>query len=219
MRDEKDAATGAGPRTARTFVATIAVSLVATATFWWGTDGLGAFTAEAARREQVLRDPRPIPAVQMEDQDGHRLALEDYRGRRVAVEFIYTRCASVCRTLGTAFRQIRDAIEREEPGNDLALLSVSFDPDYDDRAALKTWSEAHGADGRRWRVVRIADAARLASLLDAFGVVVIADELGGYEHNAAIHLLERDGRLARIADIEAPGRFLAELGELPGAGS
>lgn len=219
MRGGNEAESRAGPRPARTLVATIVVSLVATATFWWGTDGLAAYTAEAARREQVLRDPRPIPAVQLEDQNGHRFALADYRGRRVAVEFIYTRCPGVCRTLGTTFRQIRDAIESERPGDDLALLSVSFDPEHDDRAALKTWSEAHGADGRRWRVVRIADEEALASLLEAFGVVVIPDEFGGYEHNAAIHLLERDGRLARIADIEEPRRFLAELDGLRGAGS
>lgn len=212
MRDANGTSRRADPRPVRTFVATIVVSLVAAATFWWGTDGLAAFTAESARREQVLRDPRPIPAVQLEDQDGHRLTLEDYRGRRIAVEFIYTRCADVCRTLGTTFRQIRDTIEREQPGNDLALLSVSFDPEHDDRAALKTWSDAHGVDGRRWRVVRIDDPSRLASLLDAFGVVVVADRLGGYEHNAAIHLIGRDGRLVRIADIEAPDRFVAGIG-------
>lgn len=195
----------------RTIFATVAVSLAATATFWWGTDGLSALTAEAARRQQVLREPRPIPHARLEDQHARPLALADFGGRRVAVEFIYTRCATVCRNLGTSFRQIRDAIERDEPGNDLVLLSLSFDPEHDDPAALKAWVEAHGADGRRWRVARIAEPARLAALLEAFGVVVVADGFGGWEHNAAIHLLGRDGRLVRISDIEEPARFLAEL--------
>jgi len=198
----------------RTIFATTAVSLVAAATFWWGTDGLSAFTAEAARRQQVLLEPRPIPAVRLEDQHARSLTLADFDGHRVAVEFIYTRCATVCRSLGTAFRQIRDEIEREAPDNDLVLLSLSFDPEHDDPAALKAWGDTHGVDGRRWRVARVAEPAQLAPLLAAFGVVVVADGLGGWEHNAAIHLLERDGRLVRIADIEEPARFLAELDAL-----
>ncbi len=210
MSRQTSARTGTG--TGRTVGASLAISLAALATFWWGTDGLRAFTAETARREQVLRSPRPIPVVELEDQDGRRLALDDYRGRRIAVEFIYTRCPSVCRSLGTAFRQIRDAVPPQHLGNDFALLSLSFDPEHDDPAALKGWADAHGADGRHWRVARIADPAQLAALLEAFGVVVVPDGLGGYEHNAAIHLLERDGRLARIADIEEPRRFLAEIG-------
>lgn len=203
----------------RTVFATIAVTLAATATLWWGTDGLSAFTAEAARRAEVLRNPRAIPPAQLEDQDARRFTLEELRGRRVAVEFIYTRCPTVCRSLGTAFRQIRDAVEQRDPGNDLALLSLSFDPGHDDPAALRAWAEAHGADGRRWRVARIADAGHLQPLLDAFGVVVVSDGLGGYEHNAAIHLLERDGRLVRIDDIEAPQRFLADIQLAPRSGS
>lgn len=196
----------------RATVATLVVSLAALAAYWWGTDGLRAFTAETARREAVLRAPRPVPAVPLEDQDGRRFTLDEYRGRRVAVEFIYTRCASVCLSLGTAFRQIRDAVPPQKLGSEFALVSLSFDPEHDDPAALSTWAAAHGADGRYWRVARAADPARLQALLDAFGIVVVPDGLGGFEHNAAIHLLGPDGRLARIADIEDPRGFLANIG-------
>lgn len=199
-------------RAGRAGFATLAILLAAAGTFWWGTDGLRAFTAEAARREQVLRSPMPIPAVAFEDQDGRRFTLDEYRGRRVAVEFVYTRCASICRSLGAAFRQMRDAVPADRLGADFALLSLSFDRARDDPAALKAWAFANGADGRHWRIARIADEAQLEALLGAFGVVVIPDGLGGYEHNAAIHLLDADGRLVRISDIEEPRRFLAEIG-------
>jgi protein SCO1/2 len=199
-------------RPGRAIGTSLAVLLVATVTFWWGTDGLRAFTAESARRERVLRSPQPMPPVALEDQHGQLFTLDDYRGRRVAVEFVYTRCASVCRSLGAAFRQLRDAVPAQRLGSEFALLSLSFDPAHDDPAALGAWAATHGADGRHWRVARIADPARLRALLDAFGVMVIPDGLGGYEHNAAIHLLDAQGRLARISDIEAPRRFLADIG-------
>ena len=83
----------------------------------------------------------------------------------------------------------------------------------DDVAALREWATRHGADGQRWRVARPRDPPRTAALLSAFGVVAVPDGLGGYEHNAAIHLLDDAGRLVRISDIEAPQAFIAALTE------
>lgn len=198
----------------RTWLATLAVLVTALGVFGWATDGFSAFTAEAARRAAVLRQPRPIPPVMLEDQHGRSFTLADYRGRPLAVEFIYVRCDSVCRSLGAAFRQIRDALPTTGAGGP-ALLSISFDPLNDDVAALREWATRHGADGQRWRVARPRDPPRTAALLSAFGVVAVPDGLGGYEHNAAIHLLDDAGRLVRISDIEAPQAFIAALERLP----
>ena len=63
-----------------------------------------------------------------------------------------------------------------------------------------------------WRVARLSDDAAIATLLDAFGVIAIPDGRGGYEHNAAIHLIDRNGRLVRISNIEAPQAFVRAAG-------
>ena len=151
----------------------------------------------------------------LEDQDGRAFSLQDYRGRLLAVEFIYTRCTTICRTLGMAFRQIRDHLPQPMLGRDFALLSISFDPERDDSASLKAYGDAYGADGEHWRIARVRNAADLKPLLDAFGIVVIPDGLGGFEHNAAIHLLDRDGRLAQISDIDEPITFAARVAAWP----
>ncbi len=197
-----------GGALARTVTAGVLVMLAGAGALGWGTDGFRAYTAETARREQVLRRPRPLPAVSLEDQDGRPFRLQDYRGRSVAVEFIFTRCETLCRALGAAFKQIRGQLP---PGSDVALVSVSFDPRRDDPPALKRYAQAHGADGEQWRVARPLSEADLGPLLEAFGVVVIPDGLGGFEHNAAIHLLDRQGRLVQISDIGEPASFVAGL--------
>jgi len=199
----------------RALIASVVVTLAATGVFSWATDGFSAFTAETARRVEVLRHPRPIPPVVLEDQNGRAFTLADYRGRQLALEFIYVRCDSVCRSLGAAFRQLSEALPAGVLGRDIALLSISFDPRNDDLAALREWAGKQGADGEHWRVARPRDAGQTAALLQAFGVVVVPDGLGGYEHNAAIHLLGRDGRLVRISDIEAPRDFIAALAPQP----
>jgi protein SCO1/2 len=53
---------------------------------------------------------------------------------------------------------------------------------------------------RLWSLARVNDSAELKRVLTIFGIVVIQDESGGFTHNAAIHLVDRHGRLARIYD-------------------
>ncbi len=193
---------------------TTLVTVLATGAWWWSTDGFSAFTAESARRVDILRAPRPLPDAVLEDQDGRPFHLQDYRGRLLAVEFIYTRCATVCRSLGDAFRQIRDRVPPDSLGHDIVLLSISFDPERDDPASLKGYGLSHGADGTNWRIAWVPDAAQLKTLLDAFGIVAIADGMGGFEHNAAIHLVGRDSRLIEISDLDAPIPFARKLAAL-----
>ena len=198
----------------RSVAASALVILLGSGVLWWGTDGLAAFTAETARRADILRSPRRLPAVVLEDQDGRAFRLQDYQGRLLAVEFIYTRCTTLCRSLGMAFKQIRDRVPQQALEHDFALVSISFDPDRDDPSSLKAYGQTYGADGTHWRIARVRSAADLKPLLTAFGIVVIPDGLGGYEHNAAIHLVGRDGRLAQISDLNEAVPFVTKLAAL-----
>lgn len=195
----------------RTIAAALLVAALGGSLLWFGTDGLAAFTSEAARRNAVSSQPRPVPAALLEDQDGRLFQLQDYRDRLVAVEFVYTRCATVCTVLGAGFRQIRDSIPAAALGRDFVLVSISFDPGKDTPERLKAYAERFGADGRAWRVARVSRESDLKAMLDAFGITVIPDGLGGFEHNAAIHLLDRSGRLALIADYGEPLAFAAHV--------
>lgn len=174
---------------------------------WWGTDGLRAFSSEGARRLAVEEHPRPLPPLVLIDQDGAPLDFPALAGRRLLVEFIYTSCPTICTTLGLSFQQV--AAARPEGGDPL-LLSISFDP-ADDTAALRRYAERFQADGRVWRVTRVADQTALAPLLQAFGVVAIPDGLGGYVHNAAIHEVNRHGHLVRVHDYDAGARVLVAM--------
>ena len=64
----------------RSVVTTTLVISLGSWFFWWATDGFTAFTAETARRVEILRSPRPLPMVTLEDQDGNKFSLQDYQG-------------------------------------------------------------------------------------------------------------------------------------------
>jgi protein SCO1 len=166
---------------------------------WTETDGLRALTAESARRLAVAGAPVVVPPTHLELATGKSIKFADLAGDIVFVDFIYTRCPTLCVALGTNFARLQAAVRRTGR-DDIRLLSISFDPEYDTPEALRAYGEAYGADMRLWSLARVSDGAELKRLLTAFGIVVIPDEFGGFTHNAAIHLVDRNGRLARIYD-------------------
>ena len=195
----------------RSLLSALAIPILGIGTLAWGTDRFNAFTDEGARRYAIHTNPRPVPAARLQDQDGRWFDLQDLRGRLVAVEFIYVNCPTVCMSLGQAFQRVRNALPPERLGRDVVLLSISFDPERDTPARLGDYGKRHQADGEYWRVVRVEDRDELEALLRTFGIVVIPDRFGGFEHNAALHLVDREGRLARIEDFDRPLEFAARL--------
>ena len=186
----------------RTALSSLALALLGGASASWLTEGFQVWTAEGARRLTVIDSPVAAPAVMLAGPGMPDRSLPDWlagEGRVTIVDFIYTRCPDVCSVLGGSFQQLQQAIAAS-PAEGVRLLSISFDPAHDDAAQLQRYASQWRADPSRWRVATVPDAAQLRRLLDAFQVVVIADGSGGYEHNAALLVVDGRGRLVRIFD-------------------
>jgi protein SCO1/2 len=194
----------------RTAIAALAVTSVFSAALWQGTDGLRAFTAEGARRLSVIEQPRPVPAVRLIDLRGRELTLADEIGRTVVVEFVYTTCPTICVALGESFAKLRDQIQRAGLADRVRLISISFDL-RDSPEALSDYAQVHGADGRLWITARPQNEQALTALLKTFGVTVISDGAGGFVHNVALHVVDRQGRLVAIFDIGEEAQVLAAI--------
>jgi protein SCO1/2 len=182
----------------RSYLSALGVLVLGCATLWIATDGLHAFTSEQARRLSILEHPRTLPDVWLEDQDGRLFRLAEYQGSKVLVDFFFARCTTLCLAMGSTFQRLAHHL----PGNDFKMLSISFDPETDTPEVLKAYAQRFNADGISWRFARIHDQGDLRSLLDAFGVVVIADPVVRFQHNAAVHLVNREGRLVQVFDFD-----------------
>jgi len=194
----------------RTTVASLLVCAAGGALLWRGTDGFRALTSEQARRHAIAMRPRVLPDAALEDQDGRPFTLAGYRGGPLVVDFMYTQCVSVCTLLSAGFQRLDRAEQQRSAHGDerLQLVSISFDPrDTPDR--LRDYASRYQADGRSWRFARVRDTRELVPLLRAFGIVVIADGRGDFQHNAAIHVLDARGRLARVLDVGADADEIA----------
>ncbi|MGD8572908.1 MAG: SCO family protein [Gammaproteobacteria bacterium] len=185
----------------RSVAATIAVILAGVTVLWHTTDGARAFTTEGARRLAVAQHPPAIPDVLLQDRNGALFRMSELRTRTVVVDFIYTGCLTFCRVMGNTLQQVRRELPADGAGEDVMLLSISFDPANDTPARLRAYAKRYGANPGDWKIARVINADALPRLLDVFGITVIPDGLGGFEHNAALHVVQ-DGRLVSIVDYD-----------------
>ncbi|HMN20045.1 MAG TPA: SCO family protein [Ottowia sp.] len=173
----------------------------------WLTYDFQVWTDEGARRLEVALRPVPAPAVAVEGPDTPALALSALLrqdGGVTIVDFIYTHCQTVCLTLGGSFQQLQAALQADAAtgqASGVRLLSISFDAARDDVPALRAYAARLGADPALWRFVRVPAPAQQQALLLRLGVVVVPDGRGDYEHNAALLVFDRDGRLVRVFDL------------------
>lgn len=188
----------------RTLLASALLLALGGAVLAAATDGFHAFTSETARRLAVRRDPPTVPAVLLETQSGARLDLAALRGRWVLVDFVYTRCLTWCLALGGEFAQLQDRLAAPLADGRLVLLSISFDPAHDTPAELTAYQKRFRNRGHGWIAARPTSEDGLRQLLRTFGVTVVPDGMGGYVHNAAIQVVDPQGRLVLILDAGDP---------------
>jgi protein SCO1 len=195
----------------RTTLASAALASIAWLCASWLTQGFQVWTAEGARRLDVAQAPVTAPNALLLGAGMTGLNLHSalaQPGRVTIASFIYTRCASVCLAMGSSFQQLQQVIAASSSTagayEGIQLLSISFDPAHDDAGQLNRYAALWHADERHWRMTTVPDTVQLQRLLSAWQVVVIADGLGGYEHNAALLVIDEHGRLVRIFD-EADG--------------
>ncbi|HEX8827206.1 MAG TPA: SCO family protein, partial [Xanthobacteraceae bacterium] len=73
------------------FVMSIGIAALA-----FETDGFRVVTSAGARQLSVEHAPQMMPDARLVDQDGTPFTLSAYRGRAVLIDFIYTRCPTIC---------------------------------------------------------------------------------------------------------------------------
>lgn len=209
----------------RTAVLSALLAVAAYACSAWLTHDFQVWTAEGARRLEVALAPIAAPVVNIDGPETPAQGLPQLLadGRSVTlVDFVYTRCQTVCLTLGSTFQQMQATLQAASPDDAAArrvkLLSISFDGQHDEPQVLRAYATRLGADPLRWRFVRMPDAKETRRLLADFQVVVVPDGRGDFEHNAALLVIDQHGRLVRIFDYAEQQLALDYARYLAGAG-
>lgn len=158
--------------------------------------------------ERILRSGEMAPDFQLTDQLGRAVALSALRGKVVAINFLYTRCPvpEACPRLAAAFA----SAHRRLAGQDLVLLSITIDPQYDTPPVLAAYAKLWRARPEDWRFLTGSPEA-VARVGRDYGLVYWPEE-GAVAHTARTYVIGRDGRVA--AAIEGTSWRADQLGDL-----
>ncbi len=145
----------------------------------------------------LLNRGDPAPPFTLINQNGETIHLSDFEGRAVLLTFIYTRCPlpDYCPLLSRHFQTVQPRLI-ERYGDQVHLLSISFDPDYDTPEVLQSYARRYTDNTEQWTFAT-GSAEEIARLARAFGVAYEADGQV-FDHNLATALIGPDGTVQRI---------------------
>jgi protein SCO1/2 len=151
----------------------------------------------APARQPVIG--QPAPDFKLIDEHGRDVTLRSFRGKLVALNFIYTRCPmpEVCPRLVANFaalqRRFTDAM-----GRDLILLSITIDPQWDTPHVLAAYAKLWRAREDDWRFLTGSSEAVRHAATD-WGLVYWPEE-GAIVHTSRTALIGRDGKLLAVVE-------------------
>ena len=192
---------------------TIALCAALLTAFVWGlyryTANFDVWTFEGQRQLALqageLRAAQ-VPLREMHDAPVTLWSSTSSPSAAYLVDFIYTRCPSVCRVLGDEYQQMQTQLVAQRARNPalaaVHLVSISFDAEHDDPASLREYAREHRIDPALWTLAMPGTAADTQALMRSLEVIAIPDGLGGFVHNGAIHLLDASGRLRGLYEFD-----------------
>jgi protein SCO1/2 len=142
----------------------------------------------------------PMPEYNFTNQLGERFSTAQFKGRALAINFIFTRCPfpTFCPMTARNFSEVQQKLLAlpESPSN-WHLLTISFDPDFDTPAVLKAYAQNYEAKPERWTFATGA-TADIADLGAKFGLTFWRDETGSISHNLRTLVIDASGRVQNI---------------------
>lgn len=154
----------------------------------------------ATRGRGVYREVgEASPDFTLLDQEGRTVTANRFRGKKVMMNFIFTRCpiATMCPAATQKMLELQDAAKKAGV-QDVEFVSITLDPEFDTPGVLKDYAEARGLDTSNWSFLTGPDAA-VRHLLAQMGII---REFEGatIKHNLATLLIGPDGRILHRVD-------------------
>jgi len=99
-----------------------------------------------------LDDLGTVPAFTLTDAQGQVFTDEALRGHPTIVDFVFTRCDTICPILSMKMQRIEERT-RDRRGDAIKLLSITVDPAHDTPERLAAFADKYRANPARWKFV------------------------------------------------------------------
>lgn len=91
-----------------------------------------------------------IKPFNLTDQMGNPFTQDSILGKVVIVDFIFTRCGTICPAMSKKMQFLHETLKTEK---NVILVSHTIDPDYDTPQVLKEYAKIYDAEYPQWRFV------------------------------------------------------------------
>ncbi|HTG75190.1 MAG TPA: SCO family protein [Terriglobia bacterium] len=166
---------------------------------------------DATHSARQLKVGQAVPDFALTDQARRSVSLLQFRGKVIAINFIYTSCAlpQFCYRTANNFGAVERRFKKQM-GRDLVLLTVTFDPARDQPERLAEYASQWDANPENWRFLTGAPT-EISRVCGMFGVDYFPDE-GLLSHSTRTALIDRQGNL--LANLEGNKFNATQLGDL-----
>lgn len=150
------------------------------------------------------------------NQDDKPLPFSSFRGHRVALTFIYTRCPlpEFCPLMDRHFAAVQKTLAATPSLADVRLLTLTFDPEFDTPPILQAYARRRGANPAVWTFAT-GDPKEMARFASQFGVFVERNPQSAADiaHNLITVVVGADGRLVKrhTGNDWTPAELVADL--------
>ena len=139
------------------------------------------------------------------NEDGEAKMLSEFYGDKyVILCFIFTTCADLngCPLVTAVFYRIKQQLMDEHPelADQLRLISLSFDPEYDTPEVMKFYGMgSKDMDGPEWVFLTTESVEKLAPITEGYGQYVNKEydeegnPTGSYAHILRVFLIDKEG--------------------------
>ena len=156
--------------------------------------------------ENFVNLDKEVPDFKLTNQDGKPISLKDFRGKALAITFIYSRCPlpEFCILMSRRFSDL--AIQLNNSANlkdKVRLLSISFDPAFDTPETLKKYGLGYirnpNYDFTVWQLAT-APEADMRKMADFFGLryEVDANNKAIFNHSLRTIVIAPDGKVKKV---------------------
>jgi len=179
--------------------------------------------------ERFAQIGKPVPDFMLTNQDGKIVSIKDFRGKVLAITFIYAQCPlpDYCIKMSTNFSDLANMINADPAAKEkLRLLSISFDPARDTPEKLRSYGLGYlGKDARPdftvWQLA-VGKDAEVRKIADFFGLRYEVDpnDKAQFNHSLRTAVIGPDGNVVKILPGNAwtPTDLLREMEAAAGGG-
>ncbi len=158
--------------------------------------------------ERFAQIGKDAPDFTLTNQDGKNISLADYKGKALAITFIYAQCPlpEYCIKMSKNFSDLANQVNADENLKDkIRLLSISFDPERDTPEKLKQYGigylgkDSTATDFKVWQIA-VGKDAEVKKIADAFGLRYEVDQNDKTQFNHSLRtiVISPDGKVTKI---------------------